>query len=110
MQIPSHSNDRLAHLVESTRPAAAAPNALPFPVDGELVGTMEDKGDAGKAFRAARQALGLTAKEVGALLRVNQRTVEKWEQGGGHVDASAWALLQVAVRFPAVRSLLELSK
>lgn len=111
MQIPSHSEDRLAHLVESARrPPAASKTPLPFTLDGVLAAAPEDKAEAGKAFRAARQALGMTAKEIGALLRVNSRTIEKWEQGGGQVDASAWVLLQVAVRFPEIRILLEQSK
>ncbi len=106
MDTTSPSNDRLADVIRSRRKPEAPLNPLPFPVEGPLVPVSEDRAEAGRAFQAARKALGLTAKAMGALLRVNVRTIEKWEQGGGHVDASAWALLQVAARITSVRTLL----
>jgi len=83
---------------------------LPFPLDGPLIPRSPNKTEAAAAFRAARLALRMTAKEIGTLLKVNPRTIEKWEQGGGKIDQTAWALLQLSSRIPAVRKLLSLKE
>lgn len=82
-------------------------NPLPFSLLGPLAPRSPNKTEAAASFRSARLALRMTPKDIGALLRVNPRTIDKWEQGGEKVEQTAWALLQLAARFPEVRKLLE---
>lgn len=58
--------------------------------------------DAGQAFRAQREALGLNQSELGARLDVHYTTVARWELAGPPRMAwmaMAWLLARSELRF-----------
>ena len=61
-----------------------------------------------KSVAAARQKLGLSQREMSALMGVSFRTLQNWEQGSREPNQAAKVLLRVALKHPrAVLDALE---
>jgi len=58
-------------------------------------------------FREIRAGLGFTQSELGARLRVNWRTVAKWEHGERSIPGPAGVLMQLLHENPALVSCIE---
>jgi DNA-binding transcriptional regulator YiaG len=57
-------------------------------------------------LKAARHALGLSTYDLAELLRVDPRTVRRWQGEGLPIPYAVEALLTLAIKFPAVREWL----
>lgn len=61
-------------------------------------------------LKAARHALGLSTYDLAELLKVDPRTVRRWQGEGLPIPYAVEALLTLAIRFPQVREWLGLSE
>jgi putative transcriptional regulator len=61
----------------------------------------------GKLIRDTREKLGLSRAVFARKLRINVRTLEKWEQGRARPNAQAATLILLVRRFPDTLERLE---
>jgi DNA-binding transcriptional regulator YiaG len=63
--------------------------------------------ESGKLIRDTREKLGLSRAVFARKLRINVRTLEKWEQGDARANAQAATLILLVRRFPDTLERLE---